>query len=180
MLKKISRNPSSGMEMKATEFIKYCFEIDDRTFSNPIFQKWYARIWNSNSKRCLTQLLVLGTHLTKRRSIFLSSEHKKAWLSPAGIPQWVEIILKRLLFPCTCVFTKYLLSTYLLISFSSHFGILVAYGDEVTDILCNSFFPFFTKQGKTGKTELKVKKITELKWQKDQKRSFQNLWWARH
>ena len=40
-----------------------------------------------------------------------------------------------------------------LLSFSSHFCNLVFgfFGDEVTKILCNSLFTFFTEQGKTGK-----------------------------
>ena len=41
-------------------------------------------------------------------------------------------------------------------SFSSHFGNLVFgfFGDEVTKLLHNSLFTFFTEQGKTGKTEI--------------------------
>ena len=37
--------------------------------------------------------------------------------------------------------------------FSSHFGnlVLVVFGNEVTKILSNSLFTFFTVQGKTGK-----------------------------
>ena len=41
---------------------------------------------------------------------------------------------------------------------------LVVFGDEVTKILCNSLFNFFTEQGKTVKTEIKVKKITQPKF----------------
>ena len=42
---------------------------------------------------------------------------------------------------------------FLLLSFSSHFvtWFLVVFGDEVTKILRNSLFTFFTEQGKTGK-----------------------------
>ena len=45
---------------------------------------------------------------------------------------------------------------------SSHFGNFV-FGNEVTKILRNSLFTFFTEQGKTGQMEFKVKKITQPK-----------------
>ena len=44
---------------------------------------------------------------------------------------------------------------------------MVVFGDKVTKILCNSLFTFFNEQGKTGKTENKVKKITQPKLQKN-------------
>ena len=51
---------------------------------------------------------------------------------------------------------------------------LVVFCNEVTEILCNGLFTFFTDQGKTSKTE------TQPKWRKNQKRSYQNLEWAGH
>ena len=38
---------------------------------------------------------------------------------------------------------------------------MVVFGDEVTKILCNSLFTFFTEQGKTGKNGHMKMKILE-------------------
>jgi hypothetical protein len=46
---------------------------------------------------------------------------------------------------------------------------LVVLGDEVTKILSNSLFTYFTEQGKTGKTEIESKENHAIKMAKKPK-----------